>query len=85
MDKLAEIIGVSMSGLAFMAAFIFFGSVFGAALGALSGELVSWIFDDTLKMILAKVGVTGVEIWQAGCFMGFFGGFLKTRVHSGKS
>lgn len=76
MDKVATTFGaiaISMGGI-----FVFV--IFGTLLGALSGWIVGLIFADTILGILGQLGVKNIAMWQFGAFMGFVGGFLKTKV-----
>jgi hypothetical protein len=67
------------------AAFLAIGSIFllvtlGTLIGALAGWIVGLFFGDTILGILNQLGVKGISMWQFGAFMGFTGGFLKTKV-----
>lgn len=76
MDKLALTIG----GIAIGVCTIFLFVVFGTLMGAIAGCIVGLFFGDTILGILGQIGVHDVSMWQFGAFMGFIGGFLKTKV-----
>lgn len=76
MEKLATAFG----GVALAIGGIFFFVIFGTFLGALSGWIVGLVFGDTILGILGQIGIKGVTMFQFGAFMGFVGGFLKTKV-----
>ena len=59
---------------------IFLFVIFGTLLGAVAGWIVGLVFSDTILGVLAQLGVKGITMWQFGAFMGFVGGFLKTKV-----
>jgi len=48
--------------------------------GAMAGLIVGLFFGDTIVSVLAAFGIHSVTMWQFGAFMGFIGGFLKTKV-----
>lgn len=76
MDKLATVLG----GIALTIGGIFFFVVLGTLMGAFSGWVVGLFFWDTFRAILSQLGIRNIEMWQFGAFMGFVGGFLKTKV-----
>lgn len=49
-------------------------------IGAMAGWAVGLVFSDAILSILTKLGAHDVTMWQFGAFMGFVGGFLKTKV-----
>lgn len=64
---------------------LFFGGMFlliiaGTLMGALAGWAVGLFFNDTILGIAAQLGIRDVAMWQLGAFLGFIGGFLKTKV-----
>ena len=59
---------------------LFFFVILGTFMGAFAGWIVGLVFSDSILGILDKFGVHGVTMWQFGAFMGFVGGFLKTKV-----
>lgn len=50
--------------------------------GALAGWTVGLVFGDTILGILSQMGIKNISMWQFGAFMGFVGGFLKTKVQN---
>lgn len=76
MEKVATGFGVVC--LTMMGIFCFV--IFGTLLGGIAGWIVGFFFGDTVLGILAQLGIKGVTMFQFGCFMGFVGGFLKTKV-----
>ena len=59
--------------------------VLGTLFGALAGWIVGLFFGDTILGILGQMGLHNITMWQYGAFMGFNGGFLKTKVSSSDS
>ena len=59
---------------------IFLLVVFGTLIGAISGWVVGLFFSETILGILSQFGVSNVAMWEFGAFLGFVGGFLKTKV-----
>lgn len=49
----------------------------GPLLGGLAGWVVGWFFGDTILYVAGRLGLSGVEMWQLGMFLGFVGGFFK--------
>lgn len=76
MEKLATVFG----GVALGIAGIFFFIIFSTLMGGIAGWTVGLIFSDTILGIAAQVGIKNVTMFQLGCFLGFVGGFLKTKV-----
>lgn len=76
MEALAKSFGVvflTISGI-----FVFV--IFGAFLGGVAGWIVGIFFGETILNIAAQIGIKNVTMFQLGCFLGFVGGFLKTKV-----
>lgn len=80
MDKLATAFG--LMALAISGVFVFI--IFGTFAGALAGWIVGLVFGDTILGILDQFGIHGVTMFQFGAFMGFVGGFMKTKVSHSK-
>lgn len=59
---------------------LFFLIVLNTLMGSLAGWVVGLFFGDTILGILGQLGVHNIVMWQYGAFMGFTGGFLKTKV-----
>jgi hypothetical protein len=59
---------------------IFFLVTLGTLIGAIAGWVVGLFFGNTILLIAAKLGIDGITMWQFGAFLGFVGGFLKTKV-----
>ena len=76
MDAFAKFMG----GVALGIGGIFFFIILGTLFGALAGWTVGLVFGETILGILSQLGVKNVTMWQFGAFMGFVGGFLKTKV-----
>lgn len=76
MDKFAKIVGGLFLGICG----VFFFVILGTLMGALSGWVVGLFFSDTILGILAQFGIHNITMTQFGAFMGFIGGFLKTKV-----
>jgi hypothetical protein len=75
-EKLGESVGIAI----LFAGSIFVVVIFGTLVGALAGLVVGWVFGGTILGILGQLGVHDVAMWQFGAFLGFVGGFLKTKV-----
>jgi hypothetical protein len=76
MDTLVKVAG----GIVLSVSGIFFFVVLGTLMGAFSGWVVGLFFSDTILGIANQLGIKGIAMWQFGAFMGFVGGFLKTKV-----
>lgn len=76
MEKFATVLGGALLTLG--GGFLFI--VFGTLAGAISGWVVGLFFGDTILGIINQLGVKSVAMWQFGAFLGFVGGFLKTKV-----
>lgn len=72
---------VKAFGTIFLAiAGILFFTILGALMGALSGLIVGLVFSETILGIFTQLGIHDVAMWQIGAFLGWVGGFLKTKV-----
>jgi hypothetical protein len=76
MDKFAKVVGAALLTLSSIVVLVTLGTLF----GAVSGWIVGLFFSDTILGILSQLGVHNITMWQFGAFMGFVGGFLKTKV-----
>lgn len=76
MEKIAMFFGGTLLTLAGF----FILTVIGTFFGALAGWTVGLAFGGTILGIAAQLGVHGFSMWQIGAFLGFVGGFLKTKV-----
>lgn len=76
MEKVATFFGMAALTLGGIFMFVIFGTL----IGACAGWIVGLIFGDTILGILSQLGVKGITMWQFGAFMGFVGGYLKTKV-----
>ena len=70
---------------AFGGAVVALGGVFllvilGTLFGSVAGWTVGLVFGDTILGIASQLGIKNVTMWQLGGFLGFVGGFLKTKV-----
>jgi hypothetical protein len=76
MDKITKSFGV----MALAIGGTFFFIIMSTFLGGLAGWTVGLIFGETILGIFAQIGIKGATMFQIGCFLGFVGGFLKTKV-----
>jgi len=76
METFAKVMG----GVAIGIGGIFFFVILGTLFGALAGWTVGLVFGDTILGILGQIGIRNISMWQFGAFMGFIGGFMKTKV-----
>lgn len=76
MDDLSKFFGT----VALAIGGIFFFVILGTLMGAVAGWTAGLIFGETILGILAQIGIKNITMWQFGAFMGFVGGFLKTKV-----
>lgn len=67
-------------GIVLVAALIFLTPMIGSLTGAFAGWVVGLFFADTILGILRQIGITGVEMWQVGMFLGFVGGFFRASI-----
>lgn len=75
-----ETFGKVIGGAVLAVGGIFLLVILGTLFGALAGWIVGLVFGDTILLIAAKLGIDGIAMWQFGAFLGFVGGFLKTKV-----
>jgi small-conductance mechanosensitive channel len=73
MVKVFGAAGLTVGGL-------FFFVIFGTLMGGLAGWIVGLVFSDIILGIASQLGIHGVTMFQLGIFLGFVGGFLKTKV-----
>lgn len=76
MDKVALCFG----GVALTLGGIFFFVIMGTFLGGVAGWVVGLVFGDTILGIAGQLGMHNITMFQLGSFLGFIGGFLKTKV-----
>lgn len=76
MDSFTKFLGGVVLGVGGIFLLVIFGTLF----GALAGWVVGLFFGDTILGILSQLGLKNISMWQFGAFMGFVGGFLKTKV-----
>lgn len=76
MERLATEMGAMILGIGG----IFLMVVFSTFMGGLAGYLVGLVCGDTILNVAAQVGIRNVSMFQFGVFLGFVGGFLKTKV-----
>lgn len=69
-----------LGGIVLTAGGIFLLVLLGTLFGALAGMVVGLFFGDTILGIVGQLGIHNIAMWQFGAFMGFVGGFLKTKV-----
>ena len=74
--KFVEFFGVAFLTLGGIFLFVIFGTL----VGALAGWTVGLVFGETILGILGQIGIHNISMWQFGAFMGFVGGYLKTKV-----
>ena len=55
--------------------------IFASTVGAFSGWIVSFVFNDTIKLI---TGING-EVWQLGATLGFVSGFFRINTGAFKN
>lgn len=76
MDKVALALAAVAMAIGGVFVFVILGTLF----GAVAGWIVGLFFGDTILGILAQLGVRNITMFQLGAFLGFVGGFLKTKV-----
>ena len=76
MDKLASTFGVAALAIGGVFVFVILGTLF----GGIAGWIVGLVFGDTILGIAGQLGIKSVTMFQLGAFLGFVGGFLKTKV-----
>lgn len=52
----------------------------GTLFGGIAGWAVGLFFGDTILGIAGQLGVKDITMFQFGAFLGFVGGFLRTRT-----
>lgn len=76
MENLIENLGK----LVLMAGALMILPMLGTLVGSFAGWAVGLFFEGTILGIAGQLGITDVAMWQLGAFLGFVGGFLKTKV-----
>ena len=76
MTELSDALKV-MTALFVMFIAILITPIIASAVGAFSGWIVSFAFDDTIKLI---TGIKG-EVWQLGATLGYIGGFFRINTN----
>jgi hypothetical protein len=76
MEAMAK--GLTVVVLAMGGVFMFV--ILGTLLGGIAGWIVGLFFQGTILGIAAQIGIKNVSMFDLGCFLGFVGGFLKTKV-----
>ena len=56
--------------------------ILGTLVGAVCGWIVGLFFGNEVLRVASKLGLNGITMWEFGAFLGFVGGFLKTKVSS---
>lgn len=79
-DVVAKLFGVTLFTLMGVAFLGLLGVVLGTLFGAIGGWFVGLFFGEIILGVLAKIGLTGVTMWEFGATLGFVGGFFKTIV-----
>lgn len=70
---------VTLKGLALTALAIISPSIIGAVFGAFSGLIVGLAFEQSILLFFEKFGLSGLEVWEIGCALGFVGSFFKSH------
>jgi hypothetical protein len=55
-------------------------TVLSTILGALSGWVVGFFYQDTMLDVFSQVGIHDVALWQIGAFLGFVGSFFGASI-----
>lgn len=76
MDFAIKVFGGAVLAVGGIAMLVIFGTLF----GSIAGWIVGMFFGDTILGIASQLGIKNVTMWQLGGFLGFVGGFLKTKV-----
>jgi hypothetical protein len=58
--------------------------ILGSLVGAFCGEVVSWIFPETLGVVAKRLFGVDMPGWQLGAALGFVGSFFKASCSSSK-
>jgi|HubBroStandDraft_1064217.scaffolds.fasta_scaffold379046_2 hypothetical protein len=78
MRNFVERIGAAAFFMADVVVFVSLATLF----GGFTGWIVGIWFGDTILGIAAQLGVKNVTMFQLGAFLGFIGGFLRTKVRA---
>jgi hypothetical protein len=79
-----ESLGKLVAGILTVCLMLFFILVLGPVIGALSGLVVGWLFEPSIRQVFAAFGVdlTGIAMWQLGAVLAFVGSFFKAAYTS---
>lgn len=73
-------IAIAFGGAILFMAGVCVMTIFGTAFGAIAGWVVGLFFGDTILNIAGQLGIHNTSMWQLGAFLGFVGGFMKTKT-----
>ena len=77
-DDFHTLVSAAAIGIVIGGAVSFYAAIASTVFGGLGGWAVGYLFGTIITDVLAKLGITGVEMRQFGCFLGFVGGFFKS-------
>ena len=76
MEKLTIVLGAAVAWQGSMFLFVIINSL----VGGIAGLVVGLVFGDTILGIFSQLGIHNITMFQAGVFLGFVGGFLRTKT-----
>lgn len=76
MNKLVEVLGTAVLGIAGL----FFLRIAHAVFGGVSAWVVGFVFGEPILRFFAILGIHGFSMFQLGVVMGFIGGYLTTTT-----
>jgi hypothetical protein len=79
-DSFMDKFGMAVGAMVVSLGIAFFFIIAASFMGGVAGWCVGLVFGDTILGIAGQFGLHGVTMFQLGVFLGFVGGFLKTKV-----
>jgi hypothetical protein len=75
-DAVTASILVVLAGIGSLGVLLFL-PLFAPIIGAFTGFVVGWVFDDTSRAFLDNIGQKNIEMWQFGAMLAFVGAFFS--------
>ena len=85
MEKALAGLFISALGAAVVGIALFLGALLSTLGGAFAGWVVGMFWPHTMAILLAKLGLAGVQMWQLGAMLGFVGSFFRSSTSSSSS
>lgn len=78
-------LGLAVAALSGIVGLVFVGTICSTALGCFTGWVVGQMWPDTMAIMLAKLGLADLQLWQFGAMLGFVGSFFRSSANRSAS